>query len=125
MYFSEQEMFCKYDPKELPDGIISNLMELRIRLNKIGFGFKPPRILSCAYRSKEHNAIVGGAKKSNHLTGCACDIIDSDGKLKKYLRSHQSLLEEFDLYAEDFDSTPTWVHLQTNPPQSGNRVFKP
>lgn len=125
MYFSEQEMFCKYDPKELPDGIISNLMELRIRLNKLGFGFKPPRILSCAYRSKEHNAIVGGAKKSNHLTGCACDIIDSDGKLKKYLRSHQSLLEEFDLYAEDFDSTPTWVHLQTNPPKSGNRVFKP
>lgn len=125
MYFSEQEMFCKYDPKELPDGIISNLMELRIRLNKLGFGFKPPRILSCAYRSPEHNTLVGGAKKSNHLTGCACDIIDSDGKLKKYLRSHQSLLEEFDLYAEDFDSTPTWVHLQTNPPKSGNRVFKP
>lgn len=123
MYFSEQEMFCKYDSKELPDGVITNLMELRSRLNKLGF--KSPRILSCAYRSKEHNAIVGGAKKSNHLTGCACDIIDSDGKLKKYLRANIAVLEECDLYAEDFDSTPTWVHLQTNPPKSGNRVFKP
>lgn len=123
MYFSEQEMFCKYDPKEIPDGIISNLMELRARLNQLGF--KPPRVFTCTYRSPEHNARVGGAKKSNHLTGCACDIIDSDGKLKKYLRANIAVLEECDLYAEDFDSTPTWVHLQTNPPKSGNRVFKP
>lgn len=123
MYFSEQEMFCKYDPKELPDGIISNLMELRARLNKLEF--KPPRVFTCTYRSPEHNARVGGAKKSSHLTGCACDIADADCKLKDYLRMNIELLEECDLYAEDFDSTPTWVHLQINPPKSGNRVFKP
>ena len=125
MYFSEKEMFCKYDPKDLPDGVISNLMKLRERLNKLGFGFKPPRVFTCTYRSEEHNARVGGAKKSSHLTGCACDIADSDNKLKDYLRSHLSLLEEFDLYAEDFDSTPTWVHLTTLAPKSGKRVFKP
>lgn len=123
MYFSEQEMFCKYDPKEIPDGIISNLMELRARLNQLEF--KPPRVFTCTYRSPEHNARVGGAKKSNHLTGCACDIADSDGLLKDYLRTNPELLEECDLYAEDFDSTPTWVHLQTNSPKSGRRIFKP
>lgn len=123
MYFSEQEMFCKYDPKEIPDGIISNLMELRARLNKLGF--KPPRVFTCTYRSPEHNARVGGAKKSNHLTGRACDIADADCKLKDYLRANPELLAECDLYAEDFDSTPTWVHLQTNSPKSGRRIFKP
>lgn len=123
MYFSEQEMFCKYEPKEIPDGIISNLMELRTRLNQLGF--KPPRVFTCTYRSPEHNARVGGAKKSSHLTGCACDIADSDGLLKDYLRTNPELLEECDLYAEDFDSTPTWVHLQTNSPKSGRRIFKP
>lgn len=123
MYFSEQEMFCKYDPKEIPDGIISNLMELRARLNQLGF--KPPRVFTCTYRSPEHNARVGGAKKSNHLTGCACDIADADCKLKDYLRTNPELLEECDLYAEDFDSTPTWVHLQTNSPKSGRRIFNP
>ena len=123
MYFSEQEMFCKYDPKELPDGIISNLMELRDRLNNLGF--KPPRVFTCTYRSPEHNARVGGAKKSSHLTGCACDIADADCKLKDYLRMNPDLLEECDLYAEDFDSTPTWVHLQTVAPKSGRRIFKP
>ena len=123
MYFSEQEMFCKYDPKEIPDGIISNLMELRGRLNQLGF--KPARVFTYTYRNPEHNARVGGAKKSNHLTGCACDIADSDGLLKDYLRTNPELLEECDLYAEDFDSTPTWVHLQSVPPKSGRRIFKP
>ena len=123
MYFSEKEMFCKYDPKELPDGIISNLMELRARLNQLGF--KPPRVFTCTYRSPEHNARVGGAKKSSHLTGCACDIADADGLLKDYLRTNPELLEECDLYAEDFDSTPTWVHLTTLAPKSGRRIFKP
>lgn len=116
-------MFCKYDPKELPDGIISNLMELRARLNQLGF--KPPRVFTCTYRSPEHNARVGGANKSSHLTGCACDIADADGKLKDYLRTNPELLEECDLYAEDFDSTSTWVHLQSVPPKSGRRIFKP
>lgn len=123
MYFSEQEMFCKYDPKEIPDGIISNLMELRARLNQLGF--KPPRVFTCTYRSPEHNARVGGAKKSSHLTGCACDIADADGLLKDYLRTNPEVLEECDLYAEDFDSTPTWAHLTTLAPKSGRRIFKP
>lgn len=123
MYFSAQEMFCKYDPKEIPDGIISNLMELRARLNQLGF--KPARVFTCTYRSPEHNARIGGAKKSSHLTGCACDIADADCKLKDYLRANPELLAECDLYAEDFDSTPTWVHLTTLAPKSGKRIFKP
>lgn len=123
MYFSEKEMFCKYDPKTLPDGIISNLMELRARLNQLGF--KPPRVFTCTYRSPEHNARVGGAKKSSHLTGCACDIADADGKLAEYILSNVSKLEELGLYAENPEKTKGWVHLQTVAPKSGRRIFKP
>lgn len=123
MYFSEQEMFCKYDPNTLPDGVISNLMELRDRLNQLGF--KPPRVFTCTYRSPEHNARVGGAKKSSHLTGCACDIADSDGLLKDYLRANPELLEECDLYAENPEKTKGWVHLSSLAPKSGKRIFNP
>lgn len=123
MYFSEQEMFCKYDPKEIPDGIISNLMELRSRLNQLGF--KPPRVFTCTYRSPEHNARVGGAKKSSHLTGCACDIADADGKLAEYIMTNPELLEECDLYMENPEKTKGWVHLTSIPPKSGRRIFKP
>ena len=116
-------MFCKYDPKELPDGIISNLMELRERLNQLGF--KPPRVFTCTYRSPEHNARVGGAKKSSHLTGCACDIADADGKLADYIMTNPELLEECDLYAENPEKTKGWVHLSSLAPKSGKRIFNP
>jgi hypothetical protein len=123
VYFSEQEMFCKYDPKTLPDGVISNLMELRDRLNQLGF--EPPRVFTCTYRSSEHNARVGGAKKSSHLTGCACDIADSDGKLADYIMTNPELLEECDLYAENPEKTKGWVHLSSLAPKSGKRIFNP
>ena len=123
MYFSEQEMFCKYDPKTLPDGIISNLMELRDRLNQLGF--KPARVFTCTYRNPEHNARVGGAKKSSHLTGCACDIDDSDGKLADYIMTNPELLEECDLYMENPEKTKGWVHLSSLAPKSGKRIFNP
>ena len=123
MYFSEQEMFCKYDPKTLPDGIISNLMELRDRLNQLGF--KPARVFTCTYRDPEHNTRVGGAKKSSHLTGCACDIADADGKLADYIMTNPELLEECDLYAENPEKTKGWVHLSSLAPKSGKRIFNP
>lgn len=125
MYFSEREMLCRYDKKKIPKSAYDHLMMLRERLNNLGSGFLPPRILTCAYRDAAHNARVGGAKKSCHLIGAACDIADSDGKLKDFLRNNPQELVRADLYAEDYDHTPTWVHLQTMAPKSGKRVFIP
>ena len=34
-----------------------------------------PIVVSSGYRCKELNALVGGAKNSHHLLGCAADII--------------------------------------------------
>lgn len=125
MYFTESEMLCRYDYKELPTDVYANLMDLRDCLNVLGQKFLPPRVLTCAYRNPAHNARVGGAKRSTHLTGNACDIADADGKLKSFLRTHPECLKQVGLYAEDYASTPTWVHLQRVPPKSGKRVFKP
>ncbi len=125
MYFTESEMLCRYDYKELPTDVYANLMDLRDCLNVLGQKFLPPRVLTCAYRNPEHNARVGGAKRSTHLTGNACDIADADCKLKTFLRLHPDILVHVGLYAEDYAHTPTWVHLQRIPPKSGKRVFKP
>lgn len=125
MNFSKTEMLCKYEKRELPEDVYKNLMGLRERLNKLGKDFLPPRILACGYRNPAHNAQVGGARKSNHLTGRAVDIVDRDNQLKSFLKSHEHLLAECGLYAEDYEHTPTWVHLQSNPPASGKRVFLP
>lgn len=125
MHFTEKEMLCRYDYKDVPADVYANLMDLRMHLNMLGQRFLPARILTCAYRNPEHNARVGGAKRSTHLTGNACDIADADGRLKAYLRAHPDELVRAGLWAESYDATPTWVHLQRVPPKSGVRVFIP
>jgi len=125
MKFSWKEMLCTYKEEQIPKDVKGNMKELMFRLNVLGQNFSAPRYLTCAYRDEAHNKRVGGAARSNHLTGRAADIADSDKKLKTWLSKNKKELERANLYAEDFASTPTWVHLQINPPQSGNRVFKP
>jgi uncharacterized protein YcbK (DUF882 family) len=81
--------------------------------------------MSSGYRSPEHNAKIGGATSSNHMTGQAIDITDYDRNLAKYCLEHPERLQTHGLYCEDLRATPSWVHFQTVPPRSGNRFFIP
>lgn len=74
--------------------------------------------ISSGYRPGKYNQNF--AQKSAHLSGEAVDIIDVKGELKAKVTP--DLLEQFNLYAEDFSKTPTWLHLQTRPASS--RIFK-
>ena len=38
-----------------------------------------PLTLSCAYRCPAHNAEVGGVPNSQHVQGCAADVLLPDG----------------------------------------------
>lgn len=62
---------------------------------------------------------------SGNCFGCAVDIADPDGKLKAWLKAHPEKLVECGLWAEDYEKTKSWCHLQTYSPKSGNRVFLP
>jgi hypothetical protein len=81
--------------------------------------------VSSGYRPPSVNRRVGGAPNSAHLTCEAVDVRDMGGTLGKFLSKRQDLLLKHDLYMEDPKVTTTWVHLQTRPTRSGNRVFKP
>ncbi len=81
--------------------------------------------VSSGYRSPEHNATIGGAPKSNHMTGHAVDIADYDRRLAKFCVAYPEKLAAYGLYCEDMRATPTWVHFQDVRPGSGNRFFVP
>lgn len=130
MKFSAKEIIHGNILKQIPGDVVVSLIELRDRLNVLGEllkekGWNVPRRFTCTYRDEEHNKRVGGAKMSNHLTGRAADILDSDGKLKAALKQYPELLEKAGLYMEDGAYTNGWCHLQINPPKSGKRVFIP
>lgn len=101
-----------------------NLEDLCRKINALGYN-PPMRASSCLRSIADQKRINPSAMGSSHLYGAAVDIADSDGKLKAWLKANPNKLVECGLWAEDYASTPTWVHLQIYAPKSFNRVFKP
>ena len=86
-----------------------------------------PIIINSGYRSEAVNKTVGGAKGSNHLTGCAADIRVAG--MEQALRYAVILLDISDESKEDFDElllerSPRgtyWLHFAVRPPSQENR----
>jgi hypothetical protein len=84
-----------------------------------------PIIINSGYRSEAVNKAVGGAKGSNHLTGCAVDIHVTG--MEQLIRYAAILLDISDERQEDFDELlmernakgTYWLHFAVRP--EGNR----
>jgi hypothetical protein len=79
-----------------------------------------PIIISSGYRSEEVNMKCGGAKNSNHLTGCAVDIKCYGPE--QMIRMAGILLDIADGTKRDFDElilekrgTTYWIHFAVRP----------
>ena len=92
---------------------------------ELGWEKITPIIINSGYRSEAVNKAVGGAKGSNHLTGCAVDIRVTG--IEQLVRYATILLDISDESQEDFDElllerSPKgtyWLHFAVRP--SGNR----
>ena len=85
-----------------------------------------PIIINSGYRSPAVNLLAGGAKTSNHLSGCAVDI-HCVGK-EQMIRYASILLDIADGTKQDFDEllleqhgNICWLHFAVRPPSQGNR----
>ena len=83
-----------------------------------------PVVITSGYRSEEVNRLCGGAKGSNHLTGCAVDIRCAGPE--QLIRYSSILLDIADGTRREFDElihekcgTTWWLHFAVRP--SGNR----
>jgi len=83
-------------------------------------------LVASGWRPQSINARTrGAARRSHHLTGCAVDLYDPAGRIDGWCMQHLDALESAGLWMEHPDATPRWCHLQSVPPKSGNRVFRP
>ena len=84
----------------------------------VSSGWRPPAV---------NEATANSAKgTSKHLQCNACDIRTADGKLARWAASVAgTVLKDLGLWMEDPGYTPTWLHVQTIKPPSGNRIFIP
>ncbi len=101
------------------------LERLRRRWNEQYGEGDEPLIVNSAFRSSKVNAAVGGAKNSNHLTGCAADIRCIG--IEQAIRYAAILLDISDESREVFDELLIernnrgvyWIHFAVRP--DGNR----
>jgi hypothetical protein len=84
----------------------------------VASGWRPKNVI---------DATANAGRTSKHIIGCAIDLWDTlpDRALARWCLRNRRLLEESGLWMEDPQWTPSWVHLQSLPPGSGNRVFIP
>ena len=87
-----------------------------------------PIIISSGYRSEEVNRLCGGAKGSNHLTGCAVDIKCYGPE--QMIRMAGILLDISDGTHRDFDEliqekrgTTYWIHFAVRPKDNRRKIL--
>lgn len=87
-----------------------------------------PIIISSGFRSEEVNRKCGGAKNSNHLTGCAVDIRCYGPE--QMIRMAGILLDIADGTKRDFDElilekrgTTYWVHFAVRPKDNRRKIL--
>lgn len=113
---------------EYTQEISDNLDKLLILLNKFRTAYGKPMIVTSGWRPQGINSKIGGAKRSLHVQGRACDFADPNGELATFAKKMDSegKLAEWGLWLENPDKTPGWIHLDNN--DRGKRksnIFKP
>ena len=91
-------------------------------------GGEIPIVISSGYRSEEVNMKCGGAKGSNHLTGCAVDIRCYGPE--QMIRMAGILLDISDGTKRDFDEliqekrgTTYWIHFAVRPKDNRRKIL--
>lgn len=127
-HFTLKEFTCSSSHPEIynvpPPSVVENLRRVCLWLEKMrdiyntlyGNGGDLPVKISSGYRSEKLNRAVGGAKESNHLTGCAADIVCRD--CEQAIQYASLLIDCFDAEEEQFDEIIVekkfnhfWVHF--------------
>ena len=126
-HFTLAEM-CKTSAKKNLRRLCSWLEMLRDEWNRRYGEGDDPIIINSGYRSEAVNKAIGGAKGSNHLTGCAADIRVAG--MEQALRYSVILLDISDESREDFDEllierSPKggyWLHFAVRPSDNRRKV---
>ncbi|MBQ8990299.1 MAG: hypothetical protein IJ067_11480 [Prevotella sp.] len=104
------------------------LEDLRYSHNTLYGDKDEPIIINSGYRSQEVNKAVGGAKNSNHLTGCAVDIRCLG--IEQAIRYASILLDIADGTKRDYDEllierSPKgtyWIHFAVRPKENRRKT---
>ena len=102
--------FASADGKEPSAEVLKNLTELAKNLEVLRSHLKAPIIITSGYRSKEHNARIGGALRSFHVLGMAADIQVKGMKPEQVAKTIELLIAEGKMKEGGVGIYRTWIH---------------
>ena len=102
--------FASADGKEPNAEVLKNLTELAKNLEVLRSHLKAPIHVTSGYRSKEHNARIGGALKSFHVLGMAADIQVKGMKPEQVAKAIELLIKEGKIKEGGVGIYRTWIH---------------
>jgi len=104
-----------------PDTVVKNLEALcKHILQPLRDAIKSPITVSSGYRCQRANALIGGALRSQHLTGHAADIQDFKHGNEFLFRKIIELKLPFDQIINEFNFD--WVHVSYDPARHRRKV---
>lgn len=90
--------------------VLRNLIELAKNLQVLRDEVKKPIKITSGYRSPEHNAKIGGAKASQHITGKAADIKIEGMTPKQVAAVIEKLIAAGKITEGGIGIYKTWIH---------------
>lgn len=91
--FKRSEFECK-DGSQMTEAQFNNIQELAKSLQALRDELGKPINITNAYRSRAHNAAIGGTKNSQHTLGKAADIYVEGYKPKELAKVIEGLIED-------------------------------
>jgi len=104
--------------------IVCNMQKLSTNVIDVIAARYPNMILKSVWRSEAVNTSVGGSKKSDHLTGCAVDIILSGFSRKQHYEAIieiQKLLPAYKQLILEYKGSSTWIHVAFKEGENSNQ----
>lgn len=93
-----------------PHAVEKNIIELARRLTLVREFLAAPLIVTSWYRPPLYNEAIGGATRSQHMLGRACDFIVEGVSADDVRTALYPKLAEFNLRMENLPRS-SWVHL--------------
>ena len=96
--------------REMPDDVKQNIQKLANSLQVLRDKLGKSITINSGYRSPKHNAKIGGAKNSQHLTGKAADIAVQGFTPKQVAETIENLISQGKMTQGGLGVYSTWIH---------------
>ena len=103
---------------EVPNDVLRNLIELAKNLQVLRDEVKKPIKITSGYRPAQHNAKIGGATKSRHITGQAADFKIEGYTPKQVAAVIEKLIADGRMKQGGIGTYSTWTHYDVRGTQA-------